>query len=69
MHCIVARSCSTVTILDEERLTPIYRRNIAKSILYDFGKTESIAPYKSPEFGSDAYDIKVLCDQCFFGRY
>lgn len=65
----VARSCSTVTILDEERLTPIYRRNIAKSILYDLTKTEPIAPYKSPEIGSDAYDIKVLCDQSFFGRY
>ncbi|KAL9559837.1 hypothetical protein MBANPS3_000217 [Mucor bainieri] len=65
----LARSCSTVTILDEERLTPIYRRNIAKSILYNLTKTEPIEPYKSPEIGSDAYDIKVLCDQSFFGRY
>ncbi|KAG1084178.1 hypothetical protein G6F42_021898 [Rhizopus arrhizus] len=65
----LARSCSTVTILDEERLTPIYRRNIAKSILYNLTKTEPTTPYKSPEIGSDAYDIKVLCDQSFFGRY
>ncbi|KAL7310787.1 hypothetical protein PS15m_010239 [Mucor circinelloides] len=65
----LARSCSTVTILDEERLTPIYRRNIAKSILYNLTKSEPVTPYKSPEIGSDAYDIKVLCDQSFFGRY
>ncbi|KAI8643699.1 hypothetical protein BD408DRAFT_442373 [Parasitella parasitica] len=65
----LARSVSTVTIVDEERLTPIYRRNIAKSILHNLTKTEPFEPYKSPEIGSDAYDIKVLCDQSFFGRY
>ncbi|KAK4519507.1 Vacuolar protein sorting-associated protein 70 [Mucor velutinosus] len=65
----LARSCSTVTILNEERLTPIYRRNIAESTLCSPTNTEPIAPYKSPEIGSDAYDIKLLCDQSFFGRY
>ena len=66
---LVARSVSTVTLMDEQRLTPIYRRNVSESILYNLSSTEPITPYKSPELGSDAYDIQVLCNHSFFGRY
>ena len=49
---------------------PIYCRNIATSILYNLSKTEPVAAcYSSPQLGSgDAYDIKVLCEQSFFGH-
>ncbi|KAI8390092.1 hypothetical protein BD560DRAFT_485686 [Blakeslea trispora] len=48
---------------------PIYCRNIATSILYNLSKTEPVAGhYSSPQVGSgDAYNIKVLCEQSFFG--
>ncbi|KAI8380571.1 hypothetical protein EDC96DRAFT_561160 [Choanephora cucurbitarum] len=49
---------------------PIYCRNIATSVLYNLSKTEPVATcYSSPQLGSgDAYDIKVLCEQSFFGH-
>jgi hypothetical protein len=66
---LVARSASIVTITDEERLTPIYRRNVAESILYNLSRTKPVTPYKSPELSSDACAIRELCDQSFFGRH
>ncbi|KAI8059420.1 uncharacterized protein B0P05DRAFT_558643, partial [Gilbertella persicaria] len=76
----LSRSISTVTIAgkdsendeeDEHTSAPIYRRNISDCILYNQTKTEPKTGvlYISPKIGSGAaYDIKLLCEQSFFGH-
>lgn len=52
--------------------TPIYRcRNTSGNYLASANEDQQdpLEGYKSPEIGTDAYDIKKLCDQSFFGRW
>lgn len=55
---------------EEDAKTPIYRRrNTSHTSLFHTEDEEPVQPYKSPLIGSDAYNIKLLCDQSFFGRW
>ncbi|KAI8082039.1 hypothetical protein BDF21DRAFT_492843 [Thamnidium elegans] len=53
---------------EEEASTPIYKRHhtLHKSST-NLPNVAPSVPYKSPVVGSDAYDIKLLCEQSFFG--
>lgn len=50
--------------------TPIYlHHSTISQNTTKVDKKEPTTPYKSPVKGSVAYDIKVLCEQSFFGRW
>ncbi|GAA5797333.1 hypothetical protein HPULCUR_002714 [Helicostylum pulchrum] len=53
---------------EEEASTPIYKRHhTLQRSSTNLPNVAPPAPYKSPVVGTDAYDIKLLCEQSFFG--
>ncbi|KAI9356905.1 hypothetical protein BD770DRAFT_444004 [Pilaira anomala] len=53
---------------EEKASTPIYKRHQTSQLpLFNSPNAAPTVPYKSPVIGTDAYEIKLLCEQSFFG--